>query len=129
MKKAKQARLRKVDREAMQRAIDMVRAEGPSEARRIDDQIQHDGFYSAGHGASYHCQYRNLKLRPWEFPPVWVDNVTATLKEPPDHQRRDRAAKLLQRLLAAGLSRYEPDPLTALERAEAERKPEPDAAA
>jgi hypothetical protein len=35
----------------------------------------------------------------------------------------------LQRLLAAGLSRYEPDPLTALERAEAERKPEPDAAA
>jgi hypothetical protein len=40
------------------------------------------GFFEAGHLASYHCQYRALKLKPWEFPPVWMDNVTATLKEP-----------------------------------------------
>jgi hypothetical protein len=34
---------------------------------------------------------------------------------------RRAAAELLRRLLAAGLSRYEPDPVNALERLEAER--------
>jgi hypothetical protein len=34
---------------------------------------------------------------------------------------RAAAAELLRRLLAAGLSRYEPDPLRALARIEAER--------
>ena len=82
MKKAKRVRLSKVDREALQRAIDMVRAESPNETRWIDDHLRSNGFFEAGHLASYHCQYRALKLKPWEFPPVWMDNVTATLKEP-----------------------------------------------
>jgi hypothetical protein len=129
LKKAKRVRLSKVDREALQRAIEMVRAEGPNEMRWIDDHLRTNGFFEAGRLASYHCQYRALQLKPWQFPPIWIDDVSATLKEPPDSKDRHRAAKLLQRLLAAGLSRYEPDPLTALERAEAERKPEPDAAA
>jgi hypothetical protein len=68
-------------------------------------------------------------LKPWEFPPIWIDDISATLKEPPESKDRHRAAKLLQRLLAAGLSRYEPDPLAALERVEAERKSKPDTAA
>jgi hypothetical protein len=129
LKKAKRVRLSKVDREALQHAIEMVRAEGPNETRWIDDHLRTNGFFEAGHLASYHRQYRALQLKPWEFPPIWIDDVRATLKEPPDFKDRHRAAKLLRRLLAAGLSRYEPDPLTALERAEAERKPEPDAAA
>ena len=39
-----------------------------------------------------------------------------------DRPRRDQhAAELLRRLLDAGLSRYEPNPIAALERAEAKR--------
>jgi hypothetical protein len=129
LEKAKRVRLSKVDREALQRAIEMVRAEGPNETRWIDDHLRTNGFFETGCLASYHCQYRALQLKPWQFPPIWIDDVSAILKEPPDFKDRHRAAKLLQRLLAAGLSRYEPDPLTALERAEAERQPEPDAAA
>jgi hypothetical protein len=129
LKKTKRVRLSKVDREALQRAIEMVRAEGSNEMRWIDDHLRTNGFFDAGRLASYHRQYRALQLKPWQSPPIWIDDVSATLKEPPDSKDRHRAAKLLQRLLAAGLSRYEPDPLTALERAEAERKPEPDAAA
>src|SRR5262249_30953745 len=60
----------------------MVRAESPNETRWIDDHLRSNGFFEAGHLASYHCQYRALKLKPWEFLPVWMDNVTATLKEP-----------------------------------------------
>lgn len=57
MKKAKRVRLSKVDREALQRAIDMVRAESPNETRWIDDHLRSNGFFEAGHLASYHCQY------------------------------------------------------------------------
>jgi hypothetical protein len=129
LKKAKRVRLSKVDREALQRAIEMVRAEGPNEMRWIDDHLRTNGFFEAGRLASYHCQYRALQLKPWQFPPIWIDDVSATLKEPPDSKDRHRAAKLLQRLLAAGLSRYEPDPLAALKRAEARAEPKPGAAA
>jgi hypothetical protein len=121
LKKAKRVRLSRIDREALQRAIDLVRAEGSSDARWIDDHLRTNGFFEAGHLASYHCQYRALQLKPWEFPPIWIDDISETLKEPSDSKDRHRAAKLLQRLLAGGLSRYEPDPLAALERAEAER--------
>jgi hypothetical protein len=107
----------------------LVRAEGPNETRWIDDHVRNSGFFEAGRLASYHCQYRALQLKPWEFPPIWIDDISATLKEPPEFKDRHRAAKLLQRLFAHGLSRYEPDPVAALERAEAERKSEPDAAA
>jgi hypothetical protein len=36
--------------------------------------------------------------------------------------RRARAGDVLRRLLDAGLSRYEPNPIAALERAEAEQR-------
>jgi hypothetical protein len=68
--------LSKVDREALQRAIEMVRAEGPNETRWIDDHFRTNGFFETGRLASYHCQYRALQLKPWEFPPIWIDDVS-----------------------------------------------------
>jgi hypothetical protein len=120
LKKAKRGRLSKIDREAMQRAIDLVRAEGPERARWIDNR----DFFEAGSLASYHCQYRALQLRPWEWPPSWIEpgDIEAILSKPPDHSGKRRAAELLHRLLAAGLSRWEPNPADALERAE--KKPD-----
>jgi hypothetical protein len=44
--------LSKVDREALQRAIEMVRAEGPNETRWIDDHLRTNGFFEAGRIAS-----------------------------------------------------------------------------
>jgi hypothetical protein len=38
-----------------------------------------------------------------------------------DHTQRRRAARIVARLLALGLSRYEPNPLEAIEAAEAAR--------
>jgi hypothetical protein len=107
-------RLTKVDREAFQRALDIVRAEGAMEAARVDHDIKREGFIGAGHGAAYHCQYKNLQLKPWETPPMWVRDIDEALSAPPGPGRAHRAAELLKRMLACGLSRYEPDPLAAL---------------
>ena len=51
-------------------------------------------------------QSDTLKLRPWQLPPC-----TAKQDDP---NERDKEAQALRKMLAAGLSRYEPDPLAAL---------------
>jgi hypothetical protein len=57
-------------------------------------------------------------LQPWQDPPciASLDNLT----KPHGDQRGEReSAEWLRRLLDAGLSRFEPDPLAAIERVEA----------
>jgi hypothetical protein len=72
--------------------------------------------------AAYGCQLRTLKLRPWQCPPCWAnDEIDPT--QPDRYGNMPDEVRFLQRMLAAGISRYEPDPLSALaaiERAEAE---------
>ena len=59
-----------------------------------------------------------LNLQAWQTPPMWVRDLDAALREPFGGKRGDReAAELLQRMLDAGLSKYEPDPLAALDQA------------
>jgi hypothetical protein len=60
--------------------------------------------------ASYFCQTRALRLHPWEEPPCVADE-----DDPED--RSQPARTLLLRMLAAGISRYDPDPMVALEAA------------
>jgi hypothetical protein len=49
---------------------------------------------------------------------MWIRDLDAALREPFGGKRGDReAAELLQRMLDAGLSKYEPDPLAALDQA------------
>jgi hypothetical protein len=68
--------------------------------------------------AAYSCQGAALHLKPWQSPPAWIDNLSLTLAAGDDGIGGDfAAAKLLSRMLRSGLSRYEPDPLKALEAA------------
>ena len=100
-------RLRRIDRSALKRAIALTRAEA---------------WQDVGEFCAMHCQMRSLQLKPWQWPLVLVLDIKASLRASPDdpHQEHD-AAKLLQRMLAAGISRFDPDPLGSLDRAEAER--------
>lgn len=59
--------------------------------------------------AAYCAQIDNLALRPWQSPPCFAERPNCDAY----------AVDLLQRLLAAGLSRWEPDPAGALARIEA----------
>ena len=53
-----------------------------------------------------------LSLKPWQSPPIHIEEDA---NEPDNAEREpDTAArKLLRRMLAAGVSRYDPDPLKA----------------
>ena len=60
----------------------------------------------------------NLHLKPWQRPPCWVENMEADLAAGDNGvMGRYAAATLLKRMLDAGISFYEPDPRTALEKA------------
>jgi hypothetical protein len=107
----------------MRRAIAIMSKE-PGRAEQLDAMLESDDFAAVGEFAATHCQRVALALRPWETVPVDVVDIAEALKQPAGDQRGDhRAAALLQRLLDAGLSRYEPAPLLALARVEHEAVP------
>jgi hypothetical protein len=111
-------KLHPVDRDALERAIEIAKAESPGRARQIDDKLKTESWRAVAEFAASCCQDRALATKPWELAPVSVDEDDA-IPDDDDHRRKGRAITLLRRLLAAGLSRYEPTPLAALEKAAA----------
>ena len=101
----------KVDRDALQRAVNVryVSVKGKIE---LLEALAARSRREVAERAAYSCQIKALKLRPWESPPCWGAGFHST----------PQAAQLLDRLLAAGLSMWEPDPIAALAKAEAKRK-------
>ena len=106
-----------VDRDALKRAIEIAKAESPGRAAQINDKLKTESWRAVAEFAASCCQHRALATRPWELAPVSVDEDDP-IPDGDDHRRTGRAIKLLRRLLAAGLSRYEPDPIEALARVE-----------
>jgi hypothetical protein len=106
------------DREAMRRAIEISRAESPARAKQIDSMLTSQPWESVGRFAAGCAQSRALRVLPWETLPMWVGDIDAALNAPDDARRTREAAELLQRLLRADLSRFEPSPLAALAEAE-----------
>ena len=95
-------------------AIEMERQQNPKE---IAEMLYNRTFEEVGMFAVGRCQDRTLGLRPWECPPF----QTKPVDEPGDSWGcRPGEVELLKRMLAAGISRYHPDPMRAL--TEAERK-------
>ena len=109
------AELSKTDCDALKRCIEMARTY-PNRSEQIDWKIEYDGWQATARCCAYLCQSRNLRLEIQEFPPCWL--LDADDVEGPAFKRKPQAAKLLRRLLAAGLSQYEPDPIRALAAAE-----------
>jgi hypothetical protein len=113
-----------IDHDAMARAIEIMRHRDQASAIQIADKLASEPWEEVGRFAAYGAQGDTLRLRPWQWPPCWIADIEAELAAPPDQSGRQRAAELLQRMLAAGLSRFEPDPLAALEQAEGARQNE-----
>jgi hypothetical protein len=111
-----------VDRDALKRAIELAKGESAARAAQINDKLKSESPMRVGEFAAYCCQHRALATKPWELAPVSVDEDDP-IPVGDDHRRRARAIKLLRRLLAAGLSRYEPEPLTALAKMESIEPP------
>jgi hypothetical protein len=109
------AHLGPVDLDALTRAMELAKRH-PLVARQLDDLEQTYGWENAARQAAYDCQCDALKLKPWQSPPMYGDSTDGI--DDFEGAGRAHAADLLRRLLAAGLSRFEPDPLAALARAE-----------
>jgi hypothetical protein len=99
------------DRDALQRAMDEARRD-PMRAEQLAGIEADHGLLEAQRTAAYLCQTNNLKLRPWESPPMFGDAH-------PGHDGHAGGAELLHRLRRYELSRYEPHPLRALAKVEA----------
>jgi hypothetical protein len=110
--------LSEVDCAALWRAMKIARRD-PTRAKQLDamlstgrDKIEVAKF------AAYVCQCDKLQLKPWEASPsrITLAQTWVELAVGPDnaHHKFVEAQALVRRLLKAGLSRYEPDPVVAL---------------
>jgi len=106
------------DVDAWERCIEFERRRSPAHAERINEMLAKEGLAKAGRAAAYGAQYDALKLRPWDWTPSWVSrgDIDKIIAEEKDESIRT-AAVLLKRMLDAGLSQWEPDPLKALAQA------------
>jgi len=110
--------MKRTDRDALERCIATMRnSKEPSDRKQIEDKLREESRLDAGTFAAYGCQMNALRLKPWQSPPCWIDfrDIKFIIARGDDGVTGDyAAAKLLQRMLAAKLSRFEPDPVSAL---------------
>ena len=112
-----------IDKDALTRAFETAR-KIPRERKRIDGWLADgDDWETVARSCVGICQVDALDLMPWQLHPlyygVFPDERKRALREPlGDPSGAREAAEIVLRLLDAGLSMYEPDPIAALERAE-----------
>jgi hypothetical protein len=80
-----------------------------------------------GMANAYGQQMDALGLKPWQWPPVWVnpdavDEIIAHGPSKSDLQNKYDAARLLQRMLRYGVPADSPDPMLAISISRATRK-------
>jgi hypothetical protein len=111
-----------IDKAALERAVEQYRAGSRWQRSTIDSLIARgDSQEEVGRYAAFHCQCEELGLSPWQVAPCDVRDIARDLVRTDDRAERTglrAAAQLLRRMFAAGLSRYEPRPLQAMEKAE-----------
>ena len=100
----------KHDRAALTLALEQARTESPERAQQIDSMLEDRPWFEVATFAASCAQSRALDLMPWEHAPVLVSDDD-------DDPIIADAVRLLRRMLAAGVSGYHPDPMTALEQA------------
>ena len=103
----------KTDQDALELAMKLIR-NNPRRAGQIDSKLKDEPWDKVAKFAAHVLQFETLHLKPWHETPAFVDE-----DDPPESDRE--AAQLCRRMLALGISRYHPDPLGAVEAAEAAR--------
>ena len=104
--------MRKIDRAALELALQQTLAEkDQSRVEQVQSMLKGRTRLEVSQFCSFHRQIEALRLHPWEMPPCLgdLDNGSG---------RDERAWALLGRMRKAGVSRWHPDPMSALEKAE-----------
>jgi hypothetical protein len=73
--------------------------------------------------SAYGEQAKALALRPWQWPPCWIDDcdIEWALAQPDCHRGIRRAGELRLRMRKCGVPKDHPDPVAACEAVEAAR--------
>jgi hypothetical protein len=101
------------DEAALVLALERTRRAEPETRAQVAEKLEEEGWRATAEFCASLQQSEALQLRPWQQPPCDVDPDSTA-------PRQVEAVKLLRRMLAAGVSRWHPDPLAAV--AEVERK-------
>jgi hypothetical protein len=102
--------MRKIDRAALQKALRMAKAEN---GEQIKAKLKTEPWEKVAKFAAYCCQCDALNLKPWQLPPMDMEDDKPRDDSP--LAGRVAAWELRRRLIAAGLSVFEPDPIRALD--------------
>jgi hypothetical protein len=98
------------DMDALKRSLIMA-AKQPGRRDQFRRKLkQGDSWIEVAELAAYQCQMRSLNLKPDQSPPAWGGSLGDGLDGPDS----DLTDELLNRMLDAGISQWEPDPLAAL---------------
>ena len=85
-----------------------------SRKQQLESMLEDRSWHEVAEFAADCCQHKNLQLKPWEVGSLDVDEDEQLSNESFD--ARKQAQRLLRRMLKAGVSRYHPDPMAALDR-------------
>ncbi len=111
-----------IDRAALELAIEVTRNESAARRQQVDDFLSSPLWIRPWFDVATFCascaQSRRLNLPPWQPPPCNIGNIAAALNDLDPQRGYRAAARLLQRMLDAGVSRWHPDPLAAIAEAE-----------
>ena len=105
-------KLSRIDRDALERALELARAVSEAERTRFDAIETRDGWQEAAERAAYSRQVKTLQLRPWHAPPC----ACRSDEIGPGYGCSRGEVMLRRRMLKAKISLYEPDPIAALEK-------------
>ena len=109
---------RQTDLDALKLAVETARKRDRAKRQQIESMLASRPWHDVAAFAAYSCQVDALQLKPWEWPPIWVNDIETALSEPDDGKRIRSAALLRQRMQRCGVSKWHPDPVAACEAAE-----------
>ena len=107
------------DKAALQLAVDITLAEtDKARVAQVERMLADREWIEVAKFCSYHRQGEALRLLPWQMTPMGIYDPDAVLAKPKnDGDGLHEAALLLKKMLAAGVSRYHPDPVAAIKQA------------
>ena len=117
------ANLTELDGAALHRALAACHFESPARSMQLVAKLQDgESWTEVAIFGSICVQSEKLKCMPWQWPCCVMVDLDGALREPygEPHARRE-VGEILKRLLDAGLSRFEPDPMGAIAKAEQRR--------
>jgi hypothetical protein len=102
------AEITEADVEALQRSLlaTLDERDDPDRIRQVRAMLTDRPWFEVAEFCAYHQQVKNLQCKPWHSPPCWIGGY---------HTVEPEYEEIGRRLVQAGLSLYEPDPLKAIE--------------